>query len=159
MHGSGGTVLVRNIEFASTCEATLMPFHGQCHIAYHPSQPLVLGLSKLARLVGVHSKRLGSQQGLTAALHDAIATHMPSLGVFVYTRARHLASAASAAHSVCQSTSGCFASAQAPQAKVCAHCGTRSPARVSTLTLRARWILWRARRMHVGAWCLHLAGV
>ena len=49
-NGSGGLVLVRDIDFAATSEATLLPFHGRCHIAYVPADGVVLGLSKLARV-------------------------------------------------------------------------------------------------------------
>ena len=55
-------VLVRDIEFASTCEASLLPFHGRCHVAYVPSGGVVLGLSKFARLVALFARRLQSQQ-------------------------------------------------------------------------------------------------
>ncbi len=47
--GQNGVVLVRDIDFASTDEATLLPFHGRCHVAYIPSGGVVLGLSKMAR--------------------------------------------------------------------------------------------------------------
>ena len=118
VHGNGGVVLVRNIEFASTCCETLMPFHGDCHIAYVPSQPRVLGLSKLARLVSIHSKRICSQRCMTDALRSAIDTHMPCAGVFVCTRARHLAQAISAEQSVLGSMSGCFSDPGSSQAQV-----------------------------------------
>jgi GTP cyclohydrolase I len=118
VHGSGGIILVRNVGFASTCSQTLTPFHGDCHIAYVPSQPLVLGLSKLARLVNLHSKRLCSQQELTDAISAAIAAHMPCAGVFVCTRARHLVRAAEPNHMVCQCASGCFAAADSSHSQV-----------------------------------------
>lgn len=119
MHGNGGVVLVRNIDFASTCCETLMPFHGDCHIAYVPSQPRVLGLSKLARLVSIHSKRLCSQRSMTEALCGAIGTHMPCAGVFVCTRARHLAQAVAVDRTVQCCSSGCFADAASSHAQVC----------------------------------------
>jgi GTP cyclohydrolase IA len=109
LNGSGGVVLVRNIEFASTCCDTLMPFHGHCHIAYLPSQPLVIGLSKLARLVYVHSKRICSQQELTDGLHMSVSKHTSGCDVYVFTQAYHLASAANPSISSCTCVSGCFA--------------------------------------------------
>jgi hypothetical protein len=124
--GNGGVVLVRNIDFSSTCQDTLMPFHGQCHIAYVPSEPLVLGLSKLARLVNAHSKRICSQQGLADALKSAVEVHMPCQGVYVCTSACHLAHAAQGGHSVCSSTSGCFDTTSSVQSRVrlfCSACG------------------------------------
>jgi GTP cyclohydrolase IA len=103
-------VLVRDIDFASTCEDTLMPFHGRCHIAYLPANESVLGLSKLARLVQAHSKRLCSQQSLTQALQEAVAFHVPCKGVFVQIRARHLASAVEGNRfsTVTEVCSGCY---------------------------------------------------
>lgn len=50
---------VRDIEFASTSAANLLPFHGRCHIAYMPSRGVVLGLSKFARLTGLFARLAG----------------------------------------------------------------------------------------------------
>lgn len=47
---------VRDIEFASTSNSNLLPFHGRCHIAYMPSHGVVLGLSKFARLTGLFAR-------------------------------------------------------------------------------------------------------
>lgn len=47
---------VRDIEFASTSTANLLPFHGRCHVAYMPSHGVVLGLSKFARLTGLFAR-------------------------------------------------------------------------------------------------------
>jgi GTP cyclohydrolase IA len=57
-HPSPGTLVVqvRDIEFASTSVANLLPFHGRCHIAYMPSRGVVLGLSKFARLTGLFAR-------------------------------------------------------------------------------------------------------
>ena len=64
----GGLVIVRDIDFASTSEATLLPFYGRCHLGYLPSQGLVLGLSKVARLVTMLAKRLQTQERFTHEL-------------------------------------------------------------------------------------------
>jgi GTP cyclohydrolase I len=101
-------VLVRDIEFAATCEETLMPFHGRCHVAYLPANESVLGLSKLARLVQAFSKRVCSQAGLTNALQAAISEHVPCSGVFVQMRAKHLADAVDNVTFVTEASSGCF---------------------------------------------------
>lgn len=106
--GCGGTVLVRDIEFAATCEDTLMPFHGRCHVAYLPAHESVLGLSKLARLVQAYSKRVCSQASLTNALREAITKHVPCLGVFVQVHAKHLANAVDDITVVTEASSGCF---------------------------------------------------
>ena len=63
---------VRDIEFASTCEQTLLPFHGRCHVAYVPASGVVLGLSKFARLTTLCARRLQSQQGLANDIIDAL---------------------------------------------------------------------------------------
>jgi hypothetical protein len=64
-HRQPGIVLVRDIQFAALSADTLMPFHGKAHLAYLPSNGTVLGLSKLARLVLMFSKRLQLQVGST----------------------------------------------------------------------------------------------
>lgn len=56
-----GIVLVQDIQFASISADTLLPFHGKAHAAYLPSSGIVLGLSKVARLVHTFSKRLQLQ--------------------------------------------------------------------------------------------------
>ena len=74
-----GMVIVRDIEFASTSEATLLPFYGRCHVAYMPRGGVVLGLSKLARLAKLFARQLQSQQRLTnqmlAALQQVGCSH------------------------------------------------------------------------------------
>ena len=59
---------MRDIDFASTSEATLLPFYGRCHLGYLPSQGVVLGLSKVARLVTMLAKRLQTQERFTHEL-------------------------------------------------------------------------------------------
>lgn len=67
-----GMVIVRDIEFASTSEATLLPFYGRCHVAYMPREGVVLGLSKLARLAKLFARQLQSQQRLTNQMLAAL---------------------------------------------------------------------------------------
>ena len=67
-----GMVIVRDIEFASTSEATLLPFYGRCHVAYMPRAGVVLGLSKLARLAKLFARQLQSQQRLTNQMLAAL---------------------------------------------------------------------------------------
>src|SRR5215475_1389636 len=63
--GYDDIVLVKDIPFSSHCEHHMVPFVGKAHIAYLPHDGVV-GISKLARLVEVFSKRLQVQEVLTA---------------------------------------------------------------------------------------------
>ena len=54
--GYDGIVLLRDIEFHSTCEHHLQPFSGRAHVAYIPVDRIV-GISKLYRIVDMHAKR------------------------------------------------------------------------------------------------------
>ncbi len=68
---SGGLVIVRDVDFASTSETSLLPFYGRCHLGYLPSHGVVLGLSKVARLVAMLAKRLQTQERFTQELLNA----------------------------------------------------------------------------------------
>jgi GTP cyclohydrolase I len=82
-------VMVREIELYSLCEHHLLPFFGKCHIAYLPAGRIV-GLSKLARLVDVYSRRLQVQERLTTQIAGALQAALDPLGVGVVIEARHL---------------------------------------------------------------------
>ena len=75
--GGGGMVMVRDIEFASTSSANLLPFHGRCHIAYMPARGVVLGLSKFARLTGLFARRFQDQQQFTDQVTGGSPAHLP----------------------------------------------------------------------------------
>ena len=81
-------VLVRDIPFASLCEHHLLPFTGVAHVAYIPGQR-ILGLSKLARVVELFSRRLQVQERLTAEVADCICEHLQPKGVAVVIEATH----------------------------------------------------------------------
>ena len=62
--GYDGIVLLKDIEYHSTCEHHLLPFKGKAHVAYIPVERIV-GISKLARLVELHTKKLQNQERIT----------------------------------------------------------------------------------------------
>jgi len=82
-------VVLRDIEFYSNCEHHMLPFFGKCHIGYLPDGRVV-GLSKLARLVEVFSRRLQIQERLTAEIADALQEHLAPKGCMVVVEAQHL---------------------------------------------------------------------
>lgn len=85
----GNMVLEKNIEFSSFCEHHLLPFLGIVHIAYIPSSR-VIGISKLARIVDKHSKKLQLQERLTKEIAEDLWDAMDPVGIAVYIEARHL---------------------------------------------------------------------
>jgi GTP cyclohydrolase I len=82
-------VLVRAIPFSSHCEHHMLPIRGHAHIAYQPSGGVV-GLSKLARVVDAFSRRLQTQERLTAQIATAIDEALKPKGVAVLIEAEHL---------------------------------------------------------------------
>ena len=86
--GYDGIVLLKNIEFHSTCEHHLQPFSGNGHIAYIPIDRIV-GISKLARLLDAHAKRLQNQERITKDVADDLVNHLSPLGAAVILEASH----------------------------------------------------------------------
>jgi len=86
--GYDGIVLLRDIEFHSTCEHHLQPFHGRAHVAYIPTDRIV-GISKLARLLEMHARRLQNQERITKDVADDLETHLSPLGCAVIIEASH----------------------------------------------------------------------
>jgi GTP cyclohydrolase I len=81
-------VLVRDIAFNSICEHHLLPFMGQAHIAYIPNGR-VIGLSKLARVVEVVSKRPQVQERMTEEIANLLEEELGAKGVAVVVEAAH----------------------------------------------------------------------
>lgn len=81
-------VLLKSIDFTSTCEHHMLPFSGTVDIAYIPNG-VVIGLSKLARLVDLFSKRLQIQERMTANIATALQENLIPLGVAVRVSATH----------------------------------------------------------------------
>jgi len=82
-------ILVKDIELYSLCEHHLLPFIGKCHVAYIPTGK-VIGLSKIARIVDMFSRRLQIQENLTKQIADTVMTAIEPAGVGVIIEAQHL---------------------------------------------------------------------
>ena len=88
VEGYDQMVLLTDIDLQSHCEHHMVPFVGKAHVAYIPDGKVV-GLSKLAKVVEIYSKRLQVQEKLTAQVANAIQEHLQPLGVAVVIQARH----------------------------------------------------------------------
>jgi GTP cyclohydrolase I len=82
-------VVVRDIEFYSTCEHHMLPIIGRAHVAYIPDGKVV-GLSKIPRIVNLFARRLQIQEQMTEQIADAISETINPKGVAVVLHARHM---------------------------------------------------------------------
>lgn len=86
---SDENVILKDIDFASICEHHLLSFTGKVHVGYIPRNGKIVGLSKLARVVDVFSKRLQVQERMTEQIAHAIQSALNPLGVAVVVEGTH----------------------------------------------------------------------
>mmetsp|Transcript_36718 Transcript_36718/g.92802 ORF Transcript_36718/g.92802 Transcript_36718/m.92802 type:complete len:515 (+) Transcript_36718:156-1700(+) len=108
----GGVVVVRDIDFASTCETSLLPFHGRVHIGYVPRNGVVLGLSKMSRLTSIFARRLQTQERLGAEILDALMENIQPDGAAILMEARHLSQDEDGPPIATTAARGCFTGTQ-----------------------------------------------
>ncbi|WP_375638197.1 MULTISPECIES: GTP cyclohydrolase I FolE [unclassified Bartonella] len=87
--GYNEAVIVKNIPFYSHCEHHMIPIIGKAHIAYLPNAKIV-GLSKIVRVVDIFSRRLQTQEAMTAQVAHALKTYLKPHGIAVLIEAEHM---------------------------------------------------------------------
>jgi GTP cyclohydrolase I len=88
VQGYDDMVMLTNIDVESHCEHHLAPIMGVAHVAYMPGKAVV-GISKIARVVEIFSKRMQTQETMTAQIADALTEAMDPRGVAVFIDAKH----------------------------------------------------------------------
>ncbi|ROS00995.1 GTP cyclohydrolase I [Sinobacterium caligoides] len=114
-------VIVKDIELYSMCEHHLLPFIGKVHVAYIPNG-MVLGLSKVARIVDMFGRRMQIQENLTTQIAETIQQVTGAAGVGVIVEAKHMCMmmrGVEKQNSVMKTSSmlGCFRDNQATRAE------------------------------------------
>lgn len=82
-------IIVKDIEFYSTCEHHILPFFGKAHIGYIPNGKII-GISKIPRLVEIYARRLQNQERLTFEIAEGLNNILNPRGVGVILEAQHL---------------------------------------------------------------------
>ena len=86
--GYDGIVLLKDIEFYSTCEHHMLSFTGKAHVAYIPTDRIV-GISKLARIVEIYARRLQNQERITTQVANALEKYLKPMGAAIIIEAKH----------------------------------------------------------------------
>jgi len=103
VEGYSDIILIKNIRLESHCEHHMVPFIGTAHVAYLPRNKVV-GISKIARLVDVFSKRLQTQETMTSQIANALNDALKPRGVAVLIDANHQCMSTRGIHKVNSST-------------------------------------------------------
>ena len=82
-------IVVKDIEFYSTCEHHLIPFYGKVHVGYIPNGKII-GLSKIPRIVEIFTRRLQNQERITQQIASALEDALTPKGVGVIVEAKHM---------------------------------------------------------------------
>lgn len=85
-----GMVVMEAIEFFSFCEHHMVPFFGKAYIGYIPSNGIVIGASKMARILDVFARRLQTQERLTQQVLNVLVKNLKPIGAGIVIRAKHL---------------------------------------------------------------------
>lgn len=83
-------IILKDIEFYSTCEHHLLPFFGKAHIGYIPKNGKIVGVSKLVRLLEVFARRAQIQERIGQQVTDALMQHLNPIGCGCILEAQHL---------------------------------------------------------------------
>jgi GTP cyclohydrolase I len=121
VQGYDDIVVLREIEVESHCEHHMAPFLGKAYVAYMPTNKVV-GISKLARVVEIFSKRLQTQETLTQQIADAITDSLKPAGVAVLIDAEHQCMTTRGVHHRHVSTTGVFKADRALQERFLSFC-------------------------------------
>ena len=87
--GCDEIVLLKNVEFYSSCEHHILPFSGKAHIAYIPDK-WIIGVSKLARILDAYARRLQIQENIGEQVTSALMNHLKPKGAACVIEAQHL---------------------------------------------------------------------
>jgi GTP cyclohydrolase I len=88
-HKHDEIILLKNVPLYAICEHHLLPFIGKAHLAYIPNKRIT-GLSKIARVIDILSRRLQVQERLTTEIADIVMKKLKPKGVMVVVEAEHL---------------------------------------------------------------------